>query len=265
MTLFDETAEAFDADDLTAAVAVAVAGVKARPTDPQRRMLLAELSVLAGDLDRAETQAKLAATHAPDLLAGISVFRQHLRGLDARRRWWEDGAVPGFPTGPSEADRAALTLNLALRDDDGPQAAAASATLEEARGTVPVSWDGVEAEDWRDLDDRLPHALEVVTAGGNYLWIGLDRVAGLRATAPARPMDLALRPVRLMLRDGSEADLLLCAVAPAPATDAERLGRRTEFDTLPGGLVAARGQKAMLVGDEMRGLLDVLGIEGRDA
>jgi type VI secretion system protein ImpE len=261
LTVFEETSRAIAADDLSAAIATAAAAVKSRPTDAALRMLLAELSVLDGDLNRAEAQARLAATHAPDLIAGLSVFRQHLRGLDARRAWWMDGAVPGFPTGPSELDRLALEVNVAFGNGDGAAARAALDRLEDARGTVPVIWDGAHEEDWRDLDDRLPHALEVVTAGGNYLWIGLDRVASIRAAPPVRPLDLALRPVRLALRDGSEADLLLCAVAPGPATGAEALGRVTEFDALPGGLTATRGQKAMLVGEGMRGALEFALVE----
>ena len=249
-------AEALGADDLGSALAAAAAGVKGAPQSAEARMLFAELCVLAGDLDRAETHARLAATAEPKRAAGLGVFRQHLRGLHARAAWWDDGAVPDLPNGPSELDRHALAVNVALREGDGPAARAALDALEAARGARPGLWDGEPAEDLRDLDDRLPHALEAVTSGGRYLWLGLDRIASVAFEPPRRPLDLALRRARVALHGGSEAEVLVCAVSPNPATDAERLGRATGFEELPGGLMATRGQKALLVGEEMRGLLE---------
>ena len=219
-------------------------------------MLLAELCVLAGDLGRAETHARLATTADPGRATGLSLFRQHLRGLHARAAWWDEGAVPDLPHGPSELDRMAMAVGVALRAGEGAAAREALDALDEARGPRPMLWDGVEADDLRDLDDRLPHALEAVTSGGRYLWLGLDRLAEVAFEPPRRPVDLALRRARVRLHDGSEADLLICAVAPGPATDAERLGRETGFAELPGGLSAVRGQKAFLVGEELRGLLE---------
>ena len=249
-------ARALEADDLAAARQAAAAGVKARPRDADARLLLAEICVLSGDLARAEIHAGLAATSEPARATGLSVFRQHLRGLHARAAWWEEGAVPDLPGGPSALDHHALALNVALRGGDGAAARAALDALEAARGTVPTIWNGEPAEDLRDLDDRLPHALEAVTAGGRYLWIGLDRVAEVAFEPPRRPVDLALRRARVRLHGGSEADLVICATAPGASTDAERLGRETGFAELPSGLVATRGQKALLVGEEMRGLLE---------
>ena len=247
---------ALEADDLTAAREAAAAAVKAAPSSGDARLLLAELCVLSGDLARAETHARLAATAEPARATALSVFRQHLRGLHARAAWWEDGAIPDLPGGPSPLDGHALAANVALRAGDGAGARAALDALEAARGACPMIWNGEAAEDVRDLDDRLPHALEVVTSGGRYLWIGLGRIAAAAFEPPRRPMDLALRRARLTLHGGSEADLLVCAVSPGAATDAERLGRETGFADLPGGLTATRGQKALLVGDEMRGLLE---------
>ena len=258
-------ARALEADDLAAAREAAAAAVKARPRDAGARLLLAEICVLSGDLARAETHAGLAAAAEPARATGLSVFRQHLRGLHARAAWWEGGAVPDLPGGPSALDHHALALNVALRGGDGAAARAALDALEAARGTVPMLWNGEPAEDLRDLDDRLPHALEAVTAGGRYLWIGLDRVAEVAFEPPRRPLDLALRRARVRLHGGSEADLVICATAPGGATDAERLGRETAFEELPGGLAATRGQKALLVGEEMRGILEAEAISAPEA
>lgn len=253
-----------DGDDLGAAIALATKAVKTAPQDAAARMLLAELGVLAGDLGRAESHAKLAARLAPGDAVGLGLFRQHLRGLHAREQWWQAGAVPGFPGGMSDCDRLALELNVALHGEDFAAARTALDTLEAARGECPALWNGKPVEDLRDLDDRLPHAFEAVTAGGNYLWLDFAKVSEVAFQPPARPLDLAFRRARVTLRDGSVADLLIPATCPTAANtaantaadDAQRLARRTDFTELSGGLTIAQGQRAYLAGDEMAGLLE---------
>lgn len=243
-----------NSDALEDAEAAAIADVKARPQDADARVLLAALSVLQGDLKRAETHATMAARLSPDDAVGLGLFRQHLRGLLAREAWWRDGAAPVFPGGPTVADQAAVALNVALRDGDAAATETALEAVEAARGTHPGGWNGQPVEDLRELDDRMPHAVEAVTAGGNYLWIDMARIASIGFRPVASPLDLALRPARVLLTDGAEADLALPAIYPGPATPAQRLGRETDFiETC--GLMIGQGQRAWLAGDDMQGFL----------
>ncbi|MFS4437488.1 type VI secretion system accessory protein TagJ [Paracoccaceae bacterium GXU_MW_L88] len=243
-----------NADALDEANAKAVEWVKSAPESGQARMTLAALSVLMGDLKRAETHATMAARIDTQDAVGYGLFRQHLRGLEARAQWWENGAVPTFPGGASETDQAAVALNVALRDGDEAKTVAALEALEALRGTRPGAWNGEAVDDLRDLDDRLPHALEAVSAGGNYLWIDLAKVTSIAFRPVSGPLDLALRPARVTLDDGAEADLGLPAIYPAPTSDAERLGRSTDFIER-GGIMIGQGQRAWLAGDEMQGFL----------
>ena len=257
-----------DKDELGAAITAATQAVKTNPQDVQARGLLAELSVLAGDLDRAEAQAKLAARLAPGDAVGLGLFRQYLRGLHAREQWWTAGAVPAFPGGMTKCDRLALKLNVALRAEGFAVARAALDELEEARGARPALWNGNPIDDLRDLDDRLPHAFEAVTAGGNYLWLDFALVSEVIFQAPNRLLDLAFRRAHVTLRDGSAADLLIPATYPSPMDDAHRLARRTDFVELSEGLTIARGQRAFLAGNTLAGLLEAATIRltgGSDA
>lgn len=234
----------------------AVEAVKANPDDAGARGQLAELCLLSGDLERADTHAKMAGRLDPGQTVGFGIFRQYLRGLHARAAWWESGALPEFPMGQTLADEAALKLNVALRAGDGAAARAALEEVEALRGTAPAVWNGREVADLRDLDDRLPHALEAVTQGGNYLWIDFSRIAQVEFEAPRRPVDLACRKARLSLRDGSAADLLLPAIYPGAAIPTHQLARQTDFSDGPEGLCFAHGQRAFLAGEEVVGLLD---------
>ncbi|WP_372574342.1 type VI secretion system accessory protein TagJ [Ruegeria jejuensis] len=248
----DVISRALSDDDLNGAVGAAVATVKSRPRDFEARMLLAELAVLAGDLGRAETQAKLAGQNAPDKALGLGVFRQHLRGIQARNAWWEDGALPVFPEGPSALSNLALKMNVALRSGDGDSARALLHQLDDERGAQNVIWDGLAFDTFRDLDDRLPHALEVVTAGGNYMWLEFDTLSEVRFEPVTRPLDLAYRRARVTLTNASAADLRIPAIYPAPEGAAQSLGRITDFSEGPGGLIFGHGQRGWLVGDDMQ-------------
>ena len=248
-------------DALADAEAAAVARVKAAPSDARARLLLADLALLAGNLERADLQLSFAADLVPEDAVGVGLLRTQLRGVDARARWFSEGAVPVCPKGPTAADEAALRLGLALRTEDGPGAAAALEALEAARGERPGQWNGAPVDDLRDLDDRFGHAIEAISSGGDYMWIDLVHLSRIEFEAPQRIRDLALRKARLTLTDGGAADVLVPALYPAPTSEAEKLGRVTEWHDAPGGLTIGSGQRAWLVGDEMQGIMDATTID----
>ncbi|MFV0474090.1 MAG: type VI secretion system accessory protein TagJ [Pikeienuella sp.] len=242
-------------DDLDGALAAAAARVKAAPQDAPARLLMAMASAVDGDLDKAETHAKLASRISPADSVGIGVFRSHLRGLYARDQWWSEGAAPEFPMGMTICDELALKLNVALRAGDAAAAAAALEELEGARGQRPAIWNGNPVEDLRDLDDRLPHAFEIVTGGGAYLWLDFSLVREMAFQPPSSLFDLACRRARVTLTDDSAADVLVMAACPGAMDAAHKLARRTDFEEVAGGLTIAKGQRAYLAGDDMVGLL----------
>ncbi|MEJ6395848.1 type VI secretion system accessory protein TagJ [Gymnodinialimonas sp. 2305UL16-5] len=242
-------------DALPDAVEAAIARVKAAPQDAGARMALAQLAALSGDLPRAETHARMAQTLDPARATTLAEFRQYLRALEARAAWWNDAATPGFPDGPTMLDQQAMALHVASRAGDAQAAAKAAQALEAARAPCPARWDETQTDDLRDVDDRLPHALEALTPGGHYLWLDLARVATVEFGAVLAPFDLLARPARVELRDGAAADLRLVAIYDEPRNPGEQLGRVTEFSELSPGLIRAHGQRSFLVGDDMAGLL----------
>jgi type VI secretion system protein ImpE len=240
-------ADLLSAGRLADALVQSAAAVKANPNRQETRLIHAELCVLSGDLEKADLHARFAQRMAVGAAAAtIGVFRHVLRGLDARGHWWREGAVPMFPGGPTAADRAALTLNIALRDGEADAAAQAAEVLAAARGAVSARWNGADIADLRDLDDRLPHAFEVISSGGQYLWVDIARVSRLDLAPPKRPFDLCCRAARLHMRDGGVADVWMPAVYPDPAEDDERLARSTAFAPLIAGLMRGSGQRLFL-------------------
>lgn len=252
MTLRDDISRLLDDNRLQEAIGLAREHVKTKPTDKDGRHFYIDLLVLAGEYEKADAQCNLAATFSPQDSVGFSLFRHQLRAMAARNAWFETGAVPDFPGGPSELDQLAIKANLAARSGDGEGARSALTELDEKRGEVPIDHDGKRAADIRDLDDRIPHAMEVLTNGGRYLWIDYDRIESLRIDPMSRPRDLAFRDAELTLRDGAVASVLLPTIYHGAQDDVSLLlGRETRWSEESQPLATGQGQRCLLIGDDV--------------
>lgn len=250
MTLAASIASSLSAGVLSQALDTAKEHVRAAPSDKDGRHLYIDLLILAGDYERADTQCSLAVTLAPQDTMGFAMLRNQLRAMAARNAWFEAGAVPEFPHGPSTLDKAAIELALAVRE--GGTARPALEALDSQRGERPMVWNGKPVADFRDLDDRVPHALEVIMTGGGYLWIDFAKIASVTVEPIARPRDLAFRRAELALVDGASAPVLLPAIYHGTeGSETLLLGRETAWVTEPSGITTGRGQRCFLAGDDL--------------
>lgn len=262
MTLSKNIARLLSENELDEALYAAKEHLKAKPSDQDARNLYIDLLVLAGDYERADNQCGLAATFAPDATMGFALLRNELRGMAARNAWFETGAVPEFPQGPSELDKLAVKVGIAHREGDDVQAIAELQRLDELRGERAIVLNAKRLSDFRDIDDRIPHALEVIMTGGAYLWIDFAKIAELTVEPIARPRDLAFRRAELSLIDGAVAPVLLPAIYHGTGTDDRlRLGRETEWVEEPTGITTGRGQRSFLAGDDLAAFHDTKNLE----
>ncbi len=252
MSLNTDIARLLDADALTDAVDAARAHIKTTPADRAARSLYIDLLILTVDYAKADAQCALAQALAPEDAFGFTALRQALRAMEARQAWFESGAVPDFPGGPSPLDELALRSAVALRGGDVTAAADAIAEIDELRGEVAMTLNGRPVADIRDLDDRTPHALEVLTGAGRYLWVDFRRIASLTVAPIARPRDLAFREAKVTLVDGANASVLLPATYHGGSEEAiYRLGRQTDWIDAHAPLVTGIGQRCFLAADEL--------------
>jgi type VI secretion system protein ImpE len=237
---------------LSDAVELVKSHLKAVPTDKDARQLYIDLLILLGQYERADSQCNLAVSFASEDTMGFALLRNQLRAMAARDAWFADAAVPQFPQGPSDLDTAAIRLGLAHKAGSATEAKAALEQVDALRGKRPMTWNGKRVTDLRDLDDRIPHALEVIMTGGGYLWIDFAKIASVDIEPITRPRDLAFRRADLTLVDGASAPVLLPAIYQGTAGD-ERLllGRETHWVTEISGITTGRGQRCLLAGDDL--------------
>ena len=240
------------AGDLEGARAALVEAVRADPADPRRRLALAEVLIVAGDLERADTHLNAAQGLDTSWGMAVALTRQLIRAATWRTETFDGGRPPELVTERTLAIDTALAALLAERGggggpvDDDPALEAISGTVDDRAFTG-----------WRDADDRTAGVLELLTSTGNYVWVPLEQVRSLRLMPVERLRDIVWRPAEIEVADGPTGLIYLPAIYHAAAADMtplHRLGRATDW--VEGERVRGLGQRVWLVGNEDVALSD---------
>lgn len=260
----DEAGRLFREGKLADALTAANAAVKRTPTDIGARVLLAELLLFAGNVERADVVLDACADLDVTAALVVAEFRQLLRGETARRQLFSEGRVPEFLGEPTAAHRLALAALVALRDGDSAGAGKLAEQAEAARTHPTGSTSAGSFDDMRDGDDLLASCFEVITTTGKYFWIPPERVIVLEFHPMKRPRDLFWRRATMQVADGPEGDVYLPTIYPPVAdgaavlTDALRLGRATDWLRLgESGPMRGLGAVTLLVGEEPKTWLEM--------
>ncbi len=247
---------------LSDAIAQVTGRLRGAPADAASRTTLAELLCLAGAFERAEAQLAIVAQQTTDRPVALARMRHLIRAALAREAWFRDAAVPALLAEPTELQRLAMALALAVRAGDAAAVAAALDGAEAARPRLAGEADGSDGtmgfDDLRDVDDGSAWFLEILTHDGNYMWTDLGTVEALSFTRPRRPIDLLWREARMTLRDGRVADIAVPAQYVAPAAEERhRVALATDWEDGPGGTARGIGQRVLLLGDAARPILEI--------
>ena len=248
--------ELYEAGKLDDAVEASLALVKAKPADVALRFQLAELSCIAGNLDRADKQLDTVTNQDPQAAVGAALLRQLVRAELARRECFYQGRVPEFLGEPSEKLKAHLKALTLFRAGDVAGAAAAIEPFAEVNNlNQAVRVNDRDVNEVRDLDDILSPVLEVHTTTGKYFWVDWNQILNLEVHPPKRPFDLLWRQASLSIESGPEGEVYLPVIYLESQADSQpdanlRLGRGTDWTETGQGMVRGRGQKMLLVGDE---------------
>ena len=265
MADMDETAGGlFKAGRLAAAVEAAGAAVRKAPADLGARVLLAEVLIFAGNLERADVILDAASQVDPEAAVVMAEFRQLLRADTARRQLRRDGRVPEFLGEPTDTQRLVLAALVAARAGDAAQAAQLAGRAEAGRPHVAGFAGDAAFDDFRDADDLCAGSFEVLTTTGKYFWIPTERVASIEFHPPKRPRDLMWRRATMSVRDGPDGEVYIPVVygsEDAALADALKLGRETDWIQEGDAPVRGVGQRLFLVGEDAQGIMDLTTLE----
>ena len=224
------------------------------------RACLVELLCIAGDLERADDVLTHLAKHHQDWLAGAANLRQLLRAQQARLALREGKVADDVVATPGESLEALLELNLHLANGDTGKARDAAATLEAVRADS-VFQVGESQGRIRDCDDSLNGYVEGLgTDGHYYLWQWCE-IDALRFQKPSSPIEWVWRRALIELADGRQGEAFLPLTYASSVTEAQKLGRETDWVDHAPRLVTGLGLKMFLLGDEAVALGGVTDVE----
>lgn len=250
-------AEFFKAGKLQEALDAQIQAVKAKPADQAARVFLFELSLFAGDLDRAQRQIDAVNYGDVQRDAGAQAYRKLLEGERLRRRWFHEGIAPKFLSEPSEAVNLRVQAANALRGKQIAEAADLIRRADEATPPIKGTLNGKPFELLRDCDDLFGPVLEML-AHGDYYWVPLDQIDTLTVTAPEFTRDLYYARARAEIRGGPAGDVFLPVLYPDShlhSDDQVKLGRSTDW-TGDQGPIRGAGQRTFLCDDDGISLLE---------
>jgi type VI secretion system protein ImpE len=250
--------ELFQAGKLDDAIAAQIQEVKAHPADHARRLLLYELCLFAGDLDRARRQIEaIRYDDDPERDAAVATYRKLLDSEQARRRLFSDGLAPSFLADPPAHLKRRLDAVNRLREGRPAEAAETLSRANAEAASVSGQLNGRAFASLRDADDLFAHVLEVM-ADGQYFWVALEQVVIVAMNPPRFPRDLIYIPARLEA-SGAAGDVFLPALYPGTHASDDpqiRLGRATDWTGEEGGPVLGIGRHTFLVDEDDLSILE---------
>ncbi len=251
-SLSKEIAKLLDENLLGEAVICSLAYIKRKPMDFEARRLLIDLLIVDGDYERADKQADILSNTVEDFALGMGLLRGRLQAASARKNWFLKGEVPAFPQGPTRRDKQAMRLWTDFLTKDEKAVEESLEKLSRISETHNLFVNRKKAATFRDADDRISHALEILCTDGNYMWVDFDLVSKIEFYPINSVRDLVWRGAKLTLKGGSQSDVVVCTTYFADdTTNSAKLARETDWMTLMAGMVTGIGQKIFVNDDDV--------------
>jgi type VI secretion system protein ImpE len=259
-----ESAETqFVEGNLTAAVSLATHAVKNQPRDAKQRTFLVELLCFAAEFDRARAQLDTLSRIVPESRLGAEHLLRLITGEQIRRQVLAGVRPVSWLAAPSVAAEARASGVQALGAGRSADAAEILSRAELARTPIAGTHGTVAFGDFRDLDDRLASAVELITDAGGYGWLPLEDIAQIQFRPTQLARDLIWRSARIRTVTGATHQSFVPALYPVSDrdTDSLKLGRETDWRQPVEGVFLGAGRKLILVGETDLDILQLQKLE----
>ncbi|GHA54988.1 type VI secretion system accessory protein TagJ [Photobacterium aphoticum] len=236
---------------LSEAITYVASQLKDNPENIELRSSFIELLCIDGQFERADKQLQLLIKQHPDCLVGAVNIRQLLRAAQARLDFEQGAATASLVREVDEAFTAMVQLRMALREKKASEVLTCAEQLEAQRQPVVMTIDGHTHSELRDLDDSLAGFLELFGTDGNYYLVPFDAIQRLEILPVRSLIEQVWRKVDIEIEGGLSGEAFVPMTYIGSQTDAEKLGRETDWCAVLGTEVCVGvGQKMMLFGEE---------------
>ncbi|MCK5817730.1 MAG: virulence protein, SciE type [Psychromonas sp.] len=214
---------------LTEAIEYLETELKDDPLNTDYRSSLIEMLCIIGDLERADAQLDIIALKNPQFTVGATNLRQLLRAQQSRLDFINGKSVPELFNGTTPYSEALVKLNIELHNGDDKSINDAVDLFEEKREKIGCKVNDKEIKEFRDLDDTLGSFIEIFTTDGKYYLADLSDIQYIIFKPIASTIERVWRRVELCIKNGSTGEAHIPIVYANSKTDAQKLGRETDW------------------------------------
>ena len=256
--------EMIQANQLSDAIAASKETVREKPTDVSARSVLSQLFCIQGDWERADTQLATIAQQSPDMMVGVGLVRQLMRGEVAREQFFAEGATPELVADPSPAFESLLMALISIRENANDEVTKHVAEIQKKMPVVKGTINGEPFEFARDLDDLMSGFMEVLTTSGKYFLIPIESISSLSFREPERLQDQIWRSANIEVHGGMEGEVYIptrysrSLHKDESTSEAILMGGETAWVPLfENGPVTGRGLKTFALGDNAYTIMEI--------
>ncbi|WP_025564949.1 type VI secretion system accessory protein TagJ [Psychromonas sp. SP041] len=253
--------EMLQAGKLTEAIQFLETQLKDDPMNVEYRSSLIELLCIKGDLERADKQLNLMVQKHPDFIIGATNLRQLIRAEQARKDFANGVSVPELFNGTTPHSEALLQLSVELHNGDAASMKLKAESLEEIRPELSIKLNDNVVAEMRDLDDTLGGFIEIFGTDGKFYLAELSQIDFITFKPAESIIEQVWRRVDLSIKDGPSGEAHIPLVYAQSETDAEKLGRETDWKEFSTDFMVGVGQKMWFVDDAAVPFSDFIRLE----
>ena len=238
--------------------------LKDDPMNIDFRSSLIELLCIKGELERADKQLNIMVQKHPEFLVGATNLRQLIRAEQSRQDFSKGNAIPALFNKTNDYIEALMKLNLEIRNGDKESIAFKAEQMEKIRPQLNIEINGKKALEVRDLDDSLGGYIEIFGTDGKFYLADLSEIEYLTVKPVTSLIEQVWRRVDLSIKDGPCGEAHIPVVYVNSTTEAQKLGRETDWQEVASNVMLGLGKKMWFVDDSAVVLSDIVRINYLD-
>lgn len=248
---------------MTAAVESALGLVKSNPTVYSARSFLFELSLFAGEWDRADRQLDVIGHQDANSAIGSLIYRQNLSAERDRIKFFAEGLRPETPEAPTDYVNDLFTANDLIREGKTAEARELLDKVEEERPAFSCTVNGEGFSDFRDYNEPTMCVFEAIVKD-SYVWLPFASVKKIDFLERKSLRDIYWPQAEFELTDGTKGELFLPSLYVNTwknADDQVRLGRTVDWRDIGDDIYIGEGARIFTMDGKDKPILDIKSIE----
>lgn len=224
--------------------------LKEDPLNVDYKSTLIELLCINGELERADKLLNNIVQKNPDFLIGASNLRQLIRAEQSRQDFLVGKSTPSIFSESDAHIESFMKLRLEMTQGEQSAISESALGLESARPEIKLSVNSTNTTEVRDLDDSLGGFVEIFGTDGKFYVAQLSEIEFIHFQPVTSLLEQVWRKVELSIKNGPSGEAHIPMVYGTSKTDAEKLGRETDWNETAPEVMTGVGQKMWFVNDE---------------